>query len=180
MRGRHNLDLASSEIKAAIAASLDHAGELLTDVVRSKMSHCYEQPSLRRGSPSLNFIKHASRYDITSCAFCRRVMVLHEALAIAIQEMASGAAQSFFQNRSGHAGMGSCKHTGRVKLNHFQITKRQPVAQSHRQAVTSLVAGRSMIFIHGRAGTGREQHRMGSDQAILACTNIQTQRRGNP
>ena len=144
------------------------------------MDHFNKQPPLGRDTSRLNFMIHAARYDIAGRAFPGLMIVMHEALTITVQEISSGPTQSLFQNRPGHSGMGSCQYTGWMKLDHFQITKLKAIADSHGQTITSLVSRWCVVFIHGRSGTCREQHRMSPDQPILSSPNIQTQYPCNP
>ncbi len=93
MRGRHDLDTASGEIEAAIRAALDHALELAPHIVGAEVRHRQPDSAVRRGTSGAHLRIDSARDDVARRALAPWIVVLHEALARAIEKVTAGAAQ---------------------------------------------------------------------------------------
>ena len=122
--------------------------------------------------PSFIFRIDGATDDVASGALEVLVIVAHEAVHRAVEEMAAGAAQPLFQHRAGHARVRSGEQPGRMELDHLHVAQGKPGAQCHRQPVHALVAGRRMVAIHGGPAAGRQQHRLRRDEAERAGADI--------
>ncbi len=128
MRGRHHLDKAAGQVKAAIGTALDHAGKFFRHNIRAKMCHRDINTTIGRGPALAHFFINSTADNIARRPFASVVIIKHKTLLIAIDQMAAGPAQAFFQHRTGHFGTGTCQQAGRMELHHFHITQRQPAA----------------------------------------------------
>ena len=178
MRGGHHLHEAAGKIEAAVAAAVDHALEFLRHLSRPEMAHLDVEPAMRRGAPRLHLRVHGAADDVAGGALELFIIIAHEALHRAIEEMAARAAQSLLQHRAGHAGVRPCQQSGRMELDHLHVAQGQARAQRHRQPIHALVAGGGMVTIHGWSAASREQHRLRRDEAERAGANVDHQHAG--
>ena len=109
VRGRHHLDLAARQVEAAVLAAVDHAGEGLGDFLRTQVAHLDVHAAHGTGASGTHFRVDAPADHVARGAFAALVVVGHEALAVAIEQIAAGAAQSFLQHRARHAGVGAAQ-----------------------------------------------------------------------
>ncbi len=178
MRGRYHLDQAAGEIEAAIAAAIHHAFELFRDLGRPKMAHLDIDAAVRRDAAGSHFRVNRAADHVAGRAFKLRIVVAHEAVHRAVEQMPTGPAQAFLQHGAGHAGVRPGKKSGRMELHHLHVAQRQAEPKRHGEAVHGLVAGRRVIAIHGRAAAGREQHRLRTDEAKFARAHVDHQHAG--
>ena len=180
MRGWHDLDPAGGQIKAAILAALDHAGEFLPNVVGPEMRHFDMDAALRCGVALAHLVIDGAADDVAGCPFATLVIAEHESLAIAVQQDAAGAAKPFFQHRTGHPRVVACQQTGRMELHHFHVAERQPGTKRHGKAIHRLVAGRGVVAVHGWPAAGRHEHCFRPDQPEDAAAHVDHQHTGKP
>ncbi|MNT31604.1 hypothetical protein D3C72_1674490 [compost metagenome] len=179
MRGRHHLNPAAREIEAAVLAPVDHAGEGPGDLLRTQVAHLDIDAAHRPGAAGTHLGVDAAADHVTRGALAAGVVVGHEALAIAIEQIAARAAQTFLEYRAGHPRIGTAQQARRVELDHFHVAQAEAVAHGHRQAIAGLVARGRVIPVHRRSGTGGEKHRLGLHKAIAAPAHIDEQHAGN-
>src|SRR5262249_55401870 len=122
---RPTSDQPAGEIEAAVATTVHHAFEFFGHPGRPEMRHFDVSPAVRRSPPSLHLGIDGAADDIARGAFELWVVIGHEAMHGAVEEMAAGAAQAFFQYRAGHARVGTGKQSGWMKLHHFHVAQRQ-------------------------------------------------------
>ena len=65
-----------------------------------------------------------------------------------------------------------------MELYHLHVAQRQTRAQRHGKAVHTLVAGRRVVAIHGRAAAGRQQHGPARPHSASPRTHIDQQHAG--
>ena len=92
--------------------------------------------------------------------------------------MTACTAQAFLENRAGHFCVGTSQQAGGVKLHHFHIAQGESTPHRHRQPIHALIARRGVVFIHGRAATGRHQHGFGTHQTKFSAAHIYKQHPG--
>ena len=92
MRGRHHFDEAAGEIETAIAAAVDHALELLRHIGRAEMTHLDIDAPVRSGAAGPHLGIDGAADDIAGGAFEFRIVIAHEAVHGAVEEMPTGAA----------------------------------------------------------------------------------------
>src|ERR1700686_1406748 len=95
----------------------------------------------------------------------------HEALALAVSEIAAFAARTL---RDQHAGAADA---GRMKLDELHVLQRQPGAQRHRVAVTSAGVGRGTGLVDASASPGPDYDHVGAegmDRSVLETPGKQT------
>ncbi|MNT15183.1 hypothetical protein D3C72_1502250 [compost metagenome] len=137
---RHDLDEAAGQVKAAVGATVHHAREGLADLLRPQVVHLDIHAAHRAGASGAHLGIDAAADHVPCGAFAARIVIQHETVARAVEQVATRAAQAFLQHRSRHAGIGATKQAGGVKLHHFHIAQLQPIAQGHGQAVAGLFA----------------------------------------
>src|SRR6266404_2306782 len=98
MRGRNDFDPSAGKIEAAIRAALDHALELTSHIVGTEMRHRQPDSAVRRGTAGAHFGIDRARDDVARGTLAAGIVLLHEALAAAIEEISSGTAQPLFQH----------------------------------------------------------------------------------
>src|SRR6185437_10403892 len=101
VRGRHDFYLARGEIEAAIGATLDHALELAAYALRTKMRHAEPDATVRCSTPRAHLVEDCARHDVARRALPSRIVTIHEAIAVAVEQIAAGTAQSFLEHRAG-------------------------------------------------------------------------------
>ena len=178
MRRRHDLDPAAGEVEAAVGAAPDHAAELRAHRLRPQMAHRDIDAAVGRGPALAHLREDRPADDIAGCALARVVVIEHEAAPVAVEQVAAGAAQPFLQHRAGHARVRAGEQAGRVELHHLHVAQGQAAAQGHGQPVHALVARRRVVAVHGRPAAGRQQHRLGPDEAEGAAAHIGEQHAG--
>ncbi len=92
VRGRHHFDQAAGEIEAAIAAAIDHAFELLRHLRRTEMAHLDIDAAILRRAAGFHLGRDGAADDIARGAFELCVIVAHEAMHRAIEQMSAGTA----------------------------------------------------------------------------------------
>jgi len=135
------------------------------------MRHGEVQPALFVDAPGEDFPIHRARHDIACRAFAARVVVVHEPLARAIQQIPARSTQPFLDDRAGHARAGAGEHAGRVELHHFHVAQREAGAQRHRHAVAESIARGRVVGVHPAAGA--EQHGAGGHLHKIAGADVQ-------
>src|SRR5262245_36341167 len=125
MCGRYDFDQSGCQVEAAVGAALDHALELLGDLVRAEVSHLDVDAAVRCGASGTHLLIDAARYEIPRGPLSARVARLHKAFTYSVDEMPTGAAQAFLEHGSGHARVGTRKQTRRMELHHLHIPQRQ-------------------------------------------------------
>ena len=178
MRRRHHIDQAGHEIKAAVGAALDHAPEHTAHHRGIEMAHRDIQPAARPDPPRAHFLVHAAAHDVARRALAARIVVVHEALAGAVKQIAADPAQTLLDDSAGDARMRSCHQPGRMKLHHFHVTQRKPGSERHRHAVARLVARRRVKLVHGRPAAGGEQHGLRLHEHEFAAAHVYHQHAG--
>src|SRR5262245_40924072 len=178
MRSGHHLHESAGEIEAAVAAAVDHALEFLRHLGRPEMAHLDVEAAMRRGAPRLHLRVHGAADEVARGPLELVVVVAHEALHRAVEEMAARAAQPLLQHGAGHASVRSCKQSRRMELAHLHVAQGQARAHCHRHAVHALFAGGGVVAIHRRAPAGREQHCLRRDEAERAGANVDHQHAG--
>ena len=139
------------------------------------MGHLDVHPTHRGGAPVAHLRVDGAAHQVPGRALGGGIEAFHEAFAGAVQQIPSGPAQALLEHRAGHAGVGTREQSGRVELHHLHVAQRQARAQRHRQPVARLVAGRGVVEVHGGAGAGGEQHRLGGDEAVGAGAHVDQQ-----
>ena len=172
VRGRHDFDDTAGEIEATVGATLDHALELLTHLLRPEMSHGDVEAAVRRRATGLHLPIHGLGNEIARRALTARVVVEHEALLRAVEQITASATQTFLDDRAGHARVAASKHAGRMELHHLHVAQAEPEAQRHGETVHRLVAGGRVVLVHGRAAAGAEQHGFGLNQPESSGTHV--------
>ena len=137
------------------------------------MAHRDVDAAVRRRMALADAVGDAAADDVARGALAALVVVEHEARAGLVEQIAAGAAQALFQHRAGHPRARARQQSGRMKLHHLHVAKRQAGAQRHRHAVARLVAGRRVIEIHGRPAAGREQRRARAHHQRLAGPHVE-------
>ena len=102
--------------------------------------------------------------------------LVHEALALAVEQVPARAAQALLQDRAGHARVGAGQQAGGVELHHLHVAQWQPQPQRHGEAVHALVAGGRVVAVHGRPAAGGQQHCARRDEAEEAGAHVDHQR----
>ncbi len=138
----------------------------------AEMAHAEVHAAVRRGSSRPHFGVDRARNDVARRALAARVVTLHEALAVTVREVASGAAQPFLQHGAGHARVRAGEEAGRMELHHLHVAQRQAETQGHREAVAALVARRCVVAVHRRAAAGGEQHRFRLHENVVAGADV--------
>ena len=186
VRGRYHLDQATGQIEAAVRATLDHALELLAHFLGAEMVHLDIDSAVGRSAARTHFGINGTGDDIARGAFLTCIVMLHETFAgliatvvAAVEQIAAGATQAFLDHGAGHARARAGEQTGRMELHHLHVAQRQAGAQRHREAIATLVTGRRMVFVHGRAATGRQQHSARLDEYEFAAAHIDHQHAGD-
>ena len=169
---RHDLDQSAGEVEAAVPAALHHALEPLGDGLRAEMSHGDVEAAALGNVAGAHFARHGAAHDVAGGALQPVVIALHEACAVAAQQMAARAAQALLQHGAGHAGAGAGIEARRVELHHLHVAERQARLQGHRHAVAGLVARRRVVAVHGGAAAGREQHGLRAHEAQRAGADV--------
>ena len=91
MRGWHHLHQARHQIKAAVGAALDHALEFFTHHHRIEMRHGDIEAAVLGDAAFAHFLIHAARYDVTRGALVARIVEVHEAFFVAVQQITARA-----------------------------------------------------------------------------------------
>ena len=131
-----------------------------------------------RGAARLHLGIHGATDHVACGALELLVVIGHEAAHRAVEQMPAGPAQAFLEHSAGHAGIGSGKEPGGMKLHHLHVAQRQTRAQGHGKPVHALVARGRVVAVHGRPAAGRQQHRLCRDEAELAAANVDHQDAG--
>ena len=105
MRGGHNFDFSSGQIKPAICTAVDHALKFLAHIIWSKMRHRNEHALLVWVVVFADFGVNAAADNIARCPLSSIVIIEHEPLTCMRQQLATRAPQTFFQHGSGHTRM---------------------------------------------------------------------------
>src|SRR5262249_59243560 len=90
MRGGHDLEEPASEIEAAVTAAIHHALELLRHCGRPEMAHLDVDAAVRARAPGLHLRVDGATDDVAGGALEVCVIVAHEAVHRAVEEMAAG------------------------------------------------------------------------------------------
>jgi hypothetical protein len=178
VRGRHDLDQSAGKIETAVAAAIHHPLELLGDLRRSEVAHLDVDPTVRGGAARPHLGVDRTADHVTRRALELVVVVAHEAVHRAVEQMAPCPAQALLQHSAGHARVRAGEQPGRMELHHLHVAQGQARAQRHRQPVHALVARRRVITIHGRPAAGRQQHRLRADKTEFAAAHIGHQHAG--
>src|SRR5205823_12348383 len=101
VRGRHYLNQSAGEIEAAIAAAIDHAFELLCHPVRPEVAHLDVHAAVGCGASGLHLRINRPADDVARRALEFVVIVAHEAVHRAVEEMAASPAQPLLEHRAG-------------------------------------------------------------------------------
>src|SRR5262245_25815895 len=94
MGGRYHFDKSGRQVEAAIGAALDHALELLGDLVWAEVSHLDVDATVRRRAPGPHLLIDAARYEIPRSPLGARVARLHEACTDTVDEMSTSTAEA--------------------------------------------------------------------------------------
>ncbi|MCY1517339.1 hypothetical protein D9M68_520160 [compost metagenome] len=172
---RHHFHLAARQVESAILAAVDHARERLGHLLRAKMAHLDIDPAHRPRAPGAHFGVDAPADHVARGPFAALVVVGHEALAVAVEQVAPGASQPFFEHRAGHPRVRPAEQAGRMELHHFHVSQLQSVSQRHGQTVAGLVAGGRVVAVHRRPRSRGQQHRLGLDEPIGAGPHVDEQ-----
>ncbi len=175
MRGRDDLDETAREIEAAIGAALDHSPEQATDIGGAEMAHVDPQPAIRRRVAAADFGHHRSADDVARRALQAWIIIVHEAPAVAAEEVTAGAAQTLLEHRPGHPRVGAGEEAGGVELHHLHVAQGQARLQRHGHAVAGFIARGRVIFVHRRAAAGGEQNGARLDEDELAAAHVDHQ-----
>ena len=170
-RGDH-FHFACCKVKAAVCTALNHAFELFAHLLGAKVRHRYVDTPMRRHSALTHLGKNSTRDDITGCTLELCVVVLHKTLVLAIEQPASRAAKTFFNDGSSNACLTSCKQTCRVELNHLHVSKRKTCTQCHCKSIAAFIAGGRMVFVHSGPTTGCKQNSLCQHESIGAGAHI--------
>ena len=154
MRGRHHLDQAAGEIETAVCAALDHALELSAHILGSQVAHRDVEPAVGRDVAGAHLGLHGARDDVAGGPLGALVVLVHEALLVAAQEVAAGPAQAFLDDGTGDARARPRQHPGGMKLHHLHVAQGQARRQGHGHAVATFVARRRVVLVHGRPAAG--------------------------
>ncbi len=92
MRRRHHFDQAAGEIETAIAAAIHHALELFRHFGRPKMAHLDIDAAVARSAPGAHLGIDGAADDVAGGALELWIVVAHEAVHGAVEEMSAGAA----------------------------------------------------------------------------------------
>ena len=125
MRGRHDFDLARGEIETAIGATLDHALELAAHVLGTEMRHAEPDAAVGRRAPGAHLAEDCARHDVARRALPARIVTVHEAIAVAVQQITARAAQSFLEHRAGHSRVRAGEQARGMELHHLHVAQRQ-------------------------------------------------------
>jgi len=87
-----DFDQAAGEVEAAIAAAIHHALELFRHVGRAEVTHLDKDAAVRRGSPRSHFRIDGAADHVAGGAFELFVIIAHEALHRAVEQIAAGPA----------------------------------------------------------------------------------------
>src|SRR5581483_6327390 len=89
VRGRHHLDQAAGEIEAAVAAAIHHALELFRHPGRAEMAHLDIDAAVPGGAAGAHLRVDRAAHHVPRGAFELRIVVAHETVHGAVQEMSA-------------------------------------------------------------------------------------------
>ena len=142
------------------------------------MAHLDVDAAVRRGAAGPHLRIDGAADHVARGALELVVIVAHEAVQRAVEQVTAGSAQPLLQHGAGHARVRAGEQPGRMELDHLHVAQGQAGAQRHRQPVHALVAGGRVVAIHGRPAAGRQQHRLRRDEAELAGADVDQQHAG--
>ena len=92
MRRRHHFDQAAGQIETAVAAAIHHALEFLRHFGRAEMTHLDIDAAVARGASGAHLGIDGAADDVTGGALEFWIVIAHEAVHGAVEQMAAGAA----------------------------------------------------------------------------------------
>ena len=139
------------------------------------MAHLNIDTTHRPSASRTHLCIDAARNHIACGPLPPRVVMCHEAIPRAIEQITASTAQTLFKHRARHAGIRSTQQTRRMELNHFHIPEFEAITQSHCQTITGLVTGWRVKFVHGGPTPGGKQYSLRLDQTIGSSSHVDEQ-----
>ena len=119
---------------------LVHRREFFLDFVRTEMPHVEIGAAVLGAATGLDFFVDRARHDVTRGEFLLFGIVLeHEALALAVREVAALAAHGLRHQDA--ANTGRPDHAGGMELNHLGVEDLGPSVETHSDAVAGALPG---------------------------------------
>ena len=168
-----------NEVETNIRTPFDHTLELFANRVCVKVIHTDEHPSIWPCRTGPHLFKHGSADNIAGGTFSSRIVIQHESLAVAVQQIASGTSQSFFNDGAGDSGSSACKQSGGVKLDHFHVSQLESKSKCQGQTVAGFVGRWCVKLVHGGPGSGCDYNCLGLNEPKLSAANVNHQHRGD-
>ena len=101
----HHFDETGGQVEAAIGTALDHAFELLAHFVGTEMRHRNINAAILSCVALAQFVIDAAADHIAGGTLALWIIVKHEAVLSAVQQVTASATQAFFQDGAGHLGV---------------------------------------------------------------------------